>query len=223
MRRNPLAKSLKIGSFALTFSCAAGAAWAAGSSSCARPTDITALQSVDVQQQLMVSALDCSELERFNAYQTTFHKELLANDNALMSFMRRIKGGTAGTAEYHSYKTRAANDAQLRYIADPVGYCANAKTALDQALNPDSKPLLAVFVSAQPVIESEDYTSCDIELAGNIAASAPRVVPIPVPKPSDDASDAGSAVLPAQGSAMGIGTNSPSSVAAAASASGNQN
>ncbi len=199
MHARLLAKSLRIGSFALTFSCAAVPVWAAASTSCARPADVTALQSVDVQQQLMVSALDCEELARFNTYQTQFHKDLLANDTALMSFMRRVKG-SAGTAEYHAYKTRAANDAQLRYIADPLGYCANAKAALDQALDPANKPVLAVFVSAQPVIESNTFSTCEIQLAGNIVSSAPRVVPIPVWKASLDTPDAPDAGSGAPGS-----------------------
>ena len=189
--------------FRSSFACAAVPAWAA-SGTCARSADLTALRAIDVQQQLMVSALNCSEVARYNAFQTRYRNDLLSQDDALLGFMRRIKGAR-GESAYHAYKTRAANDAQLRFIADPVGYCANTRLELDQALGPDNRVTLASLVSAQPLTVSNTYSSCDIQLTGNVAASAPRVVPVPIPKPVEE-------VLPAQGGGVVVSSPFPVTV-----------
>lgn len=182
-------KILMAGAAFAALSCATSTAFAAAA--CAKPQDVATMQTIDVQQSLMVSALNCEEIARYNAFQTQFHKELLNNDKALMTLMRRLKGAK-GTAEYHAYKTKAANNAQLHFIADPVGYCASTKQALDLALAADvPQPSLTVLVSAQPIAaENNTYLACGVQMA----AGGPSVVPVPMQKPVS--------VIEAQGLAM---------------------
>src|SRR5262245_22320121 len=123
---------LKSGAIALVLSSLAGSAWAA-TAVCAKPADIGALQAIAVQQELMVSGLSCDALPRYNAFQTVFQMELRAQDRLLMQFMKRV-GGAKGEAQYHAFKTRAANVAQLRYIHDPLGFCSNTAEAFKSAL-----------------------------------------------------------------------------------------
>ena len=174
--------SLKLGSLVVVFSTLTGAAWAA-SAVCARPADINALQSISVQQELMVSGLSCEALPRYNAFQTAFQPELRSEDRGLMQFMRRIKGAR-GEAEYHAFKTRAANMAQLRYIHDPVGFCSSTKEAFASALDAPTKPTLAAFVSTQPIYDEIGYSTCDRRAAGDGATAAPANAPVPLPKPT---------------------------------------
>ena len=43
---------------------------------CANSDEVTAIQAAAIQQQLMVAALTCNQVDHFNAFQTTYSKEL---------------------------------------------------------------------------------------------------------------------------------------------------
>jgi len=111
---------------------------------CAMPDDMAAVQTAAIQQELMVAALTCNEVQRFNAFQTGFGPELRASDARLAAMFRRLYG-RRGEAVYHAFKTRLANKAEIRSIHNNPAYCQQAGSMLTTALATD-RPMLSAFV-----------------------------------------------------------------------------
>jgi hypothetical protein len=163
---------------------------------CAKPDDVTAMQASAVQQQLMVSALSCDSIQLYNSFVTSYQPELYAADRALLKFFKRMKA-RGGEADYHAFKTRMANMSSQLSIRDIATFCATTKAAFALALGP-TKSTLAAFVATQPIVESSDYATCDIRVAGGMLPGAPRMVPVPIAKPGREATG----ILPAVGAVV---------------------
>jgi hypothetical protein len=150
----------------VAFAASAGDGWA--SKSCIAHKDATALEVASVQQQLMVAALTCGEISRYNRFVTSYQPELQASDANLLAFFQHSGRGAAG---YHSFKTKLANEASLRSSHSPEGYCSAANAAFDDAL--DGNKTLDIFVAAQPIAfqmpgrlcDRDDVTTADASLA----------------------------------------------------------
>src|SRR5690348_18232484 len=80
---------------------------------CAMPEEVSAIRVAAVQQELMVAALTCHEVSRYNAFQTGYGPELRNSDAALLRMFRRLYGGRGGEARYHAFKTKLANDSEM--------------------------------------------------------------------------------------------------------------
>lgn len=148
---------------------------------CARPNEVTAIQVAAIQQELMVAALTCHDVTSFNAFQTSYAKELRRSDRRLHHMFRRLFG-SRGTRQYHAFKTRLANNSSIRSIRDNANYCKEAKLVFAAALTPE-KPTLANFVSGVTVHDDSPVNSCDIRVASGLAGAkaVPNVVPRPNP------------------------------------------
>ena len=154
----------------------------AGPSRCARPDEVTAIQAATIQQQLMVAALTCNEITRFNAFQTGYSRELRSSDGALQRMFQRLYGPRQGQSEYHAFKTRLANNSSIRSIHSNPDFCREASQVFAAALGQD-RPTLAGFVSGIEVIEQSPISSCEIKVTMGLAGakSVPSVVPKPNP------------------------------------------
>ena len=86
---------------------------------CANSDEVTAIQAAAIQQQLMVAALTCNQIDHFNAFQTTYSKELRRSDASLAHMFHRLYGGH-GESEYHAFKTRLANDSSMNRMLSPM-------------------------------------------------------------------------------------------------------
>jgi hypothetical protein len=149
---------------------------------CAKAKEVTAIQAAAIQQELMVAALTCNEIQHFNAFQTSFSLELRSADATLEKMFRRLFGYGRGEGQYHAFKTRLANDSSIRSIHNNVDYCHEASTVFAAALAP-AKPALADFVAGITVTEESPVSSCDISVASGLsgAQAIPSVVPLPNP------------------------------------------
>src|SRR5271166_6023851 len=127
-----MGQTKKLGAIALAMVTAASGALAAPK--CATSEEVTAIQAAAIQQQLMVAALTCNQIEHFNAFQTNFGTELRRSDASLQHMFRRLYGGGPGDAEYHAFKTRLANNSSIRSIHDNVAYCHDAGVVFEAAL-----------------------------------------------------------------------------------------
>jgi hypothetical protein len=166
------------GAVALAVIVAAGSA--TGAPKCAMRDEVTAIQAAAIQQQLMVAALTCNEIEHFNAFQTTYGSELRKSDASLERMFRRLYGGGQGESEYHAFKTRLANNSSIRSIHDNAAYCRDAGVVFDAALTSD-KPTLASFVSGIEVTEQGPVDSCELSVAVGFSGAIPTVAPRPNP------------------------------------------
>ncbi|HEX3667034.1 MAG TPA: hypothetical protein VHU23_17565 [Rhizomicrobium sp.] len=155
---------------------------AMAASRCARPDEMTAIQAAMIQQELMVAALTCNQIEHFNAFQTNFGPELRASDGRLARMFMRLYGARRGEAEYHAFKTRLANHSSIRSIHDNAGYCQEASTVFDAALT-TQKPSLSSFVAGVQVVETSPVNSCQLRVQVGLAG---KVVPDVVPQPNPE-------------------------------------
>jgi hypothetical protein len=168
----------KGGAVALAAVMSAGTA--VGAPKCAARDEVTAIQAAAIQQELMVAALTCNQIDRFNAFQTSFAPELRKSDLSLERMFRRIYGLGDGEAAYHAFKTRLANNASMRSIHDNAAYCHDASVVFSAALI-SNKPSLAGFVSGIEVTEQGPVDSCDLSVSIGFSAEIPKVTPRPNP------------------------------------------
>lgn len=169
---------------------------AAASQACARPDEMSAIQAAAVQQELMVAALTCNEVARFNAFQQSYGSELRASDATLLKMFKRLQGARRGEEEYHAFKTRLANAASRRSIAHLTNFCAHAGMVFDAALSV-IKPTLVNFVAGQEITTSPPYAGCEIRVAVGGLQGFPAVAAIPKPKPVLEVLPAQATTLPA--------------------------
>jgi hypothetical protein len=128
---------------------------ASANDQCIRRSEKLALKTAAVQQQLMVAALTCHAIQKYNRFVVSYRGELLRSDNALKAFF--IKHGSV--ADYHAFKTKLANNSSLTSIGDPVEYCHVAYSEFDVALAPRHAPLRE-FVAEQNVPMEVAYSDC---------------------------------------------------------------
>jgi hypothetical protein len=179
---------MKAGALSLAGVLMAGNASAATQSKCAKPEEVTAIQTAAIQQELMVAALTCNQIANFNAFQTGFSRELQDSDATLHKMFKRIFGNRPGEDQFHAFKTRMANDSSIRSIHDNPGYCHEADTVFAQALAP-VKPTLAGFVSGVTVQEDSPVNSCEVRVAVSLGGAGSFGI-LPRPKPLTDSTGA---------------------------------
>lgn len=105
----------------------------AGRSACVSARDEIALNARVLQTELMVAALACGEQKRYNAFVTTFRRELAAQGGSLRRLFSRAYG-SAGTREMNAFVTRLANDASIRSAAAGGRYCVGAAALMAEAM-----------------------------------------------------------------------------------------
>ena len=158
------------------------------STQCAQPVEVTAIAATSIQQELMVAALTCNEVTRFNRFQTDFGPELRESDRNLMRMFKRLYGGR-GEAEYHAFKTRLANNSEMRSIHGNADFCTAASLVFAAALAP-AKPALADFVSGVTVEDPSPVGSCQMTVTASLngAMAASGILPRPKPAEFEDVS-----------------------------------
>ena len=153
---------------------------------CAQPEEVTAIAATSIQQELMVAALTCNEITHFNQFQTDFGPELRASDRTLMHMFKRLYGGR-GEAEYHAFKTRLANNSEMRSIHGNQDFCSAASLVFAAALA-SAKPALGDFVSGVQVSDPSPVDSCQMTVTASLngAMAIPAIVPRPKPAEFED-------------------------------------
>jgi len=155
-------------------------------SSCADATEVNALQTVVVQQELMDAALGCGQpaLEKFNAFQVAYGPELRKSDKVLLTMFKRIQGPSRGDAAYNLFKTNMASKAEIRRVHNIGNFCAAADLVFAAALAAQ-KPSLYEFVGGVQVEDSDESPvgKCDIQVAVTLQGTmaGPNIVPKPNP------------------------------------------
>jgi len=162
--------TLKTGAAILAFSGMAGHALA--ETVCAGAQDLTALQVATLQQELTVAALTCQndDVSLYNSFVTAYQSDLIASDHALESFFLR-RDAINGTADFHTFKTKLANNFSTRHSEDPREFCSKAEAIFHEALT-GKKKSLAVFALSQPMEIDASYTVCGETVKGESFAMA---------------------------------------------------
>lgn len=159
---------------ALMLTCMTGNVMAATVASCAHPNEMAAVRTAAVQQRLMVAALTCHATPSYNKFVVSYQKDLQASDRQLENFFRRLHG-PRGTAEYHAFKTKLANESSMASIHD-TGYCDSAQQMFDEA---QARPNLAAFMANRETAADTVFEPCPVITARATRAphKAVKVVP----------------------------------------------
>jgi len=147
---------------------------------CATETDMAAFRTAAVQQQLMVAALTCHDIDAYNRFVVAYRPELQKSDADLKAYFIRQGDET----QYDTFKTKLANLSSLSDIANGPAYCANAGAAFDMALR--SRQSLASFVADQRLmIALPQRKLCEArpDLASASAPARLAALPRPLARP----------------------------------------
>ena len=90
----------------------------------------------------------------------------------------RLYGGR-GEAEYHAFKTRLANNSEMRSIHGNQDFCSAAGLVFSAALAAN-KPALSDFVSGVQVVDPSPVNSC--QMAVTLSLSGAMAVPAITPR-----------------------------------------
>ena len=170
----------------LALCAAANAApkFAAKSTKCADPAEVSAMQTTAIQQLLMDAALTCGDVARdnYNAFQTRFSRDLQTSDKLMLKMFGRVMGAAKGDKAYNLFKTELAAKAELRRTHNHDDFCQEANLVAAAALGP-TKIELADFVAEVPVSELQGgVSSCGLQVAVTLkGAKAYGIVPMPNP------------------------------------------
>jgi hypothetical protein len=126
----------------------------AQSADCESSTYMEPLKVAAMQQELMVAALTCHDIARYNRFVSSRQPELFESDNRLKAYFVHRTGGEAA---YHTFKTELANDSSLRSIRDPGAFCGHADSMFDVA---DGSMSLSALVGAQSFALGVAFRDC---------------------------------------------------------------
>lgn len=109
--------------------------------SCDTAQDAVAIHAAALQQEMMVAAFMCRDVDAYNAFVLSHQSALQESDRALMAYFERTSPGSAFDA-YNFFKTELANASSLRSVTDPwfctrvdADYRAATGSPLEQLLS----------------------------------------------------------------------------------------
>ncbi len=142
--------------------------------SCVKDKLLAAFQMRMLQTELVVGALSCKLTPRYNEFVTAYKPDLMSAHRTLLRHFRR-------ESTLEDYKSRTANEASQRSLANITEFCLYTSTLYDKLLGPE-KVKLADFVGAEPVANHHGQDVCGSP-ALMTASTTGKVVPMPREKP----------------------------------------
>jgi hypothetical protein len=144
---------------------------------CVKDKVLTAFQMRMLQTELVVGALSCKLTPRYNEFVTAYQSDLLIAHKTLMKYFAR-------ESRLEDYKSKTANEASQRSLANITEFCLYSSALYDKLLGPE-KPKLAEFVANEPAANRHDQDVCGTP-ALVTASTTGKVVPMPRVKPGTE-------------------------------------
>ncbi|MFM9862523.1 MAG: hypothetical protein ACKVRO_02850 [Micropepsaceae bacterium] len=157
---------------------------AAPAPKCIKDKVLTAFQMRMLQTELVVGALSCKMTPRYNEFVVGYRPDLMTAHKTMMKYFGR-------ESRLEDYKSRTANEASQRSLANITEFCLYSSALYDKLLGPE-KLKLAEFAMNEPVANRHGQDVCGTP-ALVTASTTGKVVPMPRAKPEV----AGAAVAPA--------------------------
>lgn len=142
---------------------------------CIKDKVLASFQMRMLQTELVVGALSCKLTPRYNEFVISYRDELMGAHRVLMRHFGR-------ESRLEDYKSKTANEASQRSLANITEFCLYTSSLYDKLLGPERPPKLAAFVGTEPVASRHGQNACDAP-ALVTAASTGKVVPMPRQKP----------------------------------------
>jgi len=156
---------------------------------CVKDQLLAAYQMRMLQTELVVGALSCKLTPRYNEFVTAYKSELMTAHRALLKHYRR-------ESTLEDYKSRTANEASQRSLANITEFCLYTSALYDKLLGPE-RVKLSEFVGTEPVANHHGQDVCGTP-ALVTASTTGKIVPMPRENPAvAGAPTAAAAVIPA--------------------------
>jgi hypothetical protein len=141
---------------------------------CVKDKVLTAFQTRMLQTELVVGALSCKLTPRYNDFVRAYQTDLMTAHRALMKYFGR-------ESRLEDYKSKTANEASQRSLANITEFCLYSSTLYDKLLGPE-KAKLTEFVAIEPVANRHGQEVCGTPSLVT-ASTTGKVVPMPRAKP----------------------------------------
>jgi hypothetical protein len=128
----------------------------------------------------VVGALSCKLTPRYNEFVTAYRSDLMGAHRTLLRHFGR-------ESRLEDYKSRTANEASQRSLANITEFCLYTAALYDKLLRPE-RLKLAEFVGIEPVANRHGQNACGTSLL--TASTSGKIVPMPRQKPPEIAADA---------------------------------
>ena len=129
-------------------------------STCASPTEQSALNHRALQSQLMVSALACGQQDNYNQYMSKFKRHLTGQQATMQKYFKRVYTGS-GKREMTSFLTALANESSVRSLqVDSDKYCSSSDKLFDKLLDSRSKKVSKIANKRQ-FVSLHDVEKCE--------------------------------------------------------------
>lgn len=155
---------------------------------CVKDKVLSAFQMRMLQTELVVGALSCKMTPRYNEFVTSYQKDLMTAHRALMAYFGR-------ESRLEDYKSKTANEASQRSLANITEFCLYSSALYDKLLGPE-KPKLVEFAAIEPAANRHGQEVCGTPSLVT-ASTTGKVVPMPRAKPELPAGEADAAAVPA--------------------------
>ena len=143
---------------------------------CVKDKVLSSLQMRMLQTELVVGALSCQMTPRYNEFVTAYKPDLMGAHRTLLKFFGR-------ESKMEDYKSKTANEASQRSLANINEFCSYTASLYDKLLQPE-KVQLASFVSTEPSASRHGFDVCGSPSLTTAAVSASgKRVPMPRAKP----------------------------------------
>jgi hypothetical protein len=146
---------------------------------CVKDKVLSAFQMRMLQTELVVGALSCKLTPRYNEFVTSYQKDLMSAHRSLMGYFGR-------ESRLEDYKSKTANEASQRSLANITEFCLYSAAMYDKLLGPE-KVKLVEFAAVEPAANRHGQEVCGTPSLVT-ASTTGRVVPMPRAKPDVPAS-----------------------------------
>lgn len=147
---------------------------AAPAPKCVKDKVLSAFQMRMLQTELVVGALSCKLTPRYNEFVTSYRSDLMTAHRALLKYFGR-------ESRLEDYKSRTANEASQRSLANITEFCLYTSAMYDKLLGPE-KPKLVEFAMVEPAANRHGQEVCGTPSLVT-ASTTGKVVPMPRAKP----------------------------------------
>lgn len=141
---------------------------------CIKDKVLASFQMRMLQTELVVGALSCKLTPRYNEFVVSYRDELMGAHRVLMKHFGR-------EMRLEDYKSKTANEASQRSLANITQFCLYTSALYDKLLGPE-RPKLAAFVGGEPVASHHGQNACGSPSLVT-ASSSGKVIPMPRQKP----------------------------------------
>ncbi len=127
---------------------------------CAKPADVSAFDVASLKSKLMVTALTCSQQDRYNDFVLRFRADLMAQERALHAYFARAFGGGHAQQEHDDYITSLANTQSQSGIQQGTLFCQMNVGMFDEVLALPKGADLAHYASGKALVQPIDVVTC---------------------------------------------------------------